>query len=468
MSPDVSTTTFSSYGWTSNRYTNIGSSTFGPSTSSSPTSSHQLSQDRGTASLYASTSASTSTSTSKPADQAGSSGHEREGGEGKPSGKGKEKIKDFNHFVRSGVAGGIAGCVAKTVVAPLDRVKILFQASNPDFQKYAGSWSGALRAGAEIYNSSGVRGLLQGHSATLLRVFPYAAVKFVAYDQVHDTLMPTPAHETNFRRFSAGAISGAISVFLTYPLELIRVRMAFATTPAFAADLVSAGRRRPSFISVARHIYSEGALPTASASTSTHSSALSSSQFTHTNHVPQPPAPTAAASIQPTRRIFHTFPLLKFYRGFTPSLVGMIPYAGTSFLAWGFLRAHFLPPPPSSPGDGGIKDKNTRAKPKPLTDLAIGAVSGALAQTVSYPFEVVRRRMQVGGLRSPERWLGWRETIVDVYKKAKAENAGKSGWWRRAGWRGFYVGLGIGYLKVVPMNAVSFAVWVGMKRVLDV
>lgn len=49
-----------------------------------------------------------------------------------------------------------------------------------------GSWSGALRAGTEIYNSSGVRGLLQGHSATLLRVFPYAAVKFVAYDQVHD------------------------------------------------------------------------------------------------------------------------------------------------------------------------------------------------------------------------------------------------------------------------------------------
>jgi solute carrier family 25 (mitochondrial carrier protein), member 16 len=28
---------------------------------------------------------------------------------------------------------------ANTVVAPLDRVKLLFQASNPDFQKYAGA-----------------------------------------------------------------------------------------------------------------------------------------------------------------------------------------------------------------------------------------------------------------------------------------------------------------------------------------
>jgi len=52
--------------------------------------------------------------------------------------------------------------------------------------KLEGTWSGAFRAGTQIYKDTGILGLFQGHSATLLRIFPYAAVKFMAYDQVHD------------------------------------------------------------------------------------------------------------------------------------------------------------------------------------------------------------------------------------------------------------------------------------------
>lgn len=47
-----------------------------------------------------------------------------------------------------------------------------------------GSWSGAFRAGLQIYRENGALGLFQGHSATLLRIFPYAAIKFMAYDQI--------------------------------------------------------------------------------------------------------------------------------------------------------------------------------------------------------------------------------------------------------------------------------------------
>ena len=314
------------------------------------------------------------------------------------------------------------------------------------FRCSPGTWSGAFRAGAQIYKDSGTLGLFQGHSATLLRIFPYAAIKFLAYDEVRHVrphrlypfvsstfsqiLMPTRDQETNLRRFSAGAISGAwtssspqafidplptagaISVFFTYPLELLRVRMAFHTIHNTASGIPT----RPSFLHIARFIYSEGV--------GGAQQQLSRSRATHD--------------------LFHTLPLLKFYRGFTVSLVGIVPYAGTAFLTWDYLRATLVPVSP----DGH------RARATPVADLGIGALSGALAQTVSYPFEVVRRRLQVGGLTQPGRWLRWGETVRTI--------------WARGGPQGFFVGLSIGYLKIVPMNAVSFAVWQGMKRLLDV
>jgi len=176
---------------------------------------------------------------------------------------------------------------------------------------------------------------------------------------------------------------------------------------------------RPSSLRTARHIYAEGS-----------------------PRLSLPSAPTSTPTAPIPRDLFHTFPLLKFYRGFTVSLAGIVPYAGTAFLTWGYLRATLVPVAPDGP----------RPRARPLADLGIGALSGALAQTVSYPFEVVRRRMQVGGLTQPGRWLRWGETVRTI--------------WMRGGARGFFVGLGIGYLKIVPMNAVSFAVWQGMKRLL--
>lgn len=37
------------------------------------------------------------------------------------------------------VSGGIAGCVAKTAVAPLDRVKILFQTNAQEYRALQGT-----------------------------------------------------------------------------------------------------------------------------------------------------------------------------------------------------------------------------------------------------------------------------------------------------------------------------------------
>ena len=62
--------------------------------------------------------------------------------------------------------------------------------------------------------------------------------------------------------------------------------------------------------------------------------------------------------------------------------------------------------------------------------------------------------MQVGG------------AVGDGHRLRIAETAGKV--YREAGWKGFWVGLTIGYVKVVPMAAVSFFVYERMKALLEV
>jgi len=62
--------------------------------------------------------------------------------------------------------------------------------------------------------------------------------------------------------------------------------------------------------------------------------------------------------------------------------------------------------------------------------------------------------MQVGGVVGDGRRLG----MLEVAQKIVHER----------GWRGFFVGLGIGYVKVVPMVATSFYVYERGKYYLSI
>ncbi|GAA5815716.1 hypothetical protein MFLAVUS_009230 [Mucor flavus] len=339
----------------------------------------------------------------------------------------KKKAQSLDYIVKSGLAGGIAGCMAKTTIAPLDRIKILFQSRNPIFDKYTGSMVGALRAGQAIYRNSGLLGLFQGHSVTLIRIFPYASIKFVAYEQYRALLMPTRAEETSSKQFVAGSLAGVTSVLFTYPLDLVRVRLAY--------DVKEEGKRRPTLSGTVKQIYNEPA-------------ALD--------------------------RKYFGFQVLNFYRGFVPTIAGMIPYAGVSFWTYHVVTQLCRFDPIISPytrtplnfdfdpTDDDIDVIITASQQKLLdkpplktwAELLCGGVAGLVAQTSSYPLEVTRRRMQVGGLLDPHKFTGFLETAKDIY--------------RVKGFKGFYVGLSIGYVKVVPMVAVSFAVYERMKRLLEI
>lgn len=325
--------------------------------------------------------------------------------------------KSTEYLIKSGLAGGFAGCAAKTVVGPLDRVKILFQTRNPEFAKYAGSWSGFPTAIRDIYASAGVAGLFKGHSATLLRIFPYAGIKFLAYEQIRARVIKNKAQETPGRRFISGSTAGMMSVFLTYPLEVIRVRLAFETQ----AD------QRSNLTSIIRKIYRERP-----------------PSVTH-----NPSNPLAATAVHVVEKVTPTSGLPNFFRGFTPTLLGMIPYAGASFLAHDsmsdVMRWPCLAPYTTLPNTSREESATTSHKPAQLrywAELTTGGIAGFVSQTVSYPLEVIRRRMQVGAVVGDGHRLGIGEVVKRIYLER--------------GYKGFFVGLTIGYVKVVPMAAVSF------------
>jgi len=321
----------------------------------------------------------------------------------------------------------------------LDRVKILFQASNPQFQKYTGSWFGVVKAMRDIYAADGSRGLFRGHSATLLRIFPYAGIKFLAYEQIRHVFIKDKSQETPGRRFASGSLAGIASVFCTYPLEVIRVRMAFETK---AHSRVSLGE-------ICSRIYNE------------HPPKVRAPSHVDTSTV----ASAAATSLSKTSGAVSRFApasgLANFFRGFTPTLWGMVPYAGASFLvhdmAGDFMRHPSLAPYTTLPESSMIAQSHGVHKPAPLrywAELATGGFAGFVSQTVSYPLEVIRRRMQVGGV------------VGDGHKLGTIEVAGNI--WRQAGFQGFFVGMTIGYVKVIPMVAVSFYVYERGKSALGI
>ncbi|KAJ5497348.1 hypothetical protein N7463_009335 [Penicillium fimorum] len=343
------------------------------------------------------------------------------------SGDNKIQKRSLDYVMRSGIAGGLAGCAAKTVVAPLDRVKILFQASNPQFAKYTGSWTGLAAAIRDIKRTEGFRGLYKGHSVTLLRIFPYAAIKFLAYEQIRAVIIPSSEYETPFRRLVSGSLAGVTSVCFTYPLELMRVRMAFETRQSHRSGLVD----------IWRQIYHERVQPppTTRSAVAAQTSSVAVAE-------------TASSVVS---KVVSRTGITNFYRGFSPTILGMLPYAGMSFLTHdtvGDLFRHPSVAPYTLRKATESESPAHRPKRPQLNttyELLSGAMAGLVSQTSSYPVEVLRRRMQVGGAVGDGRRLGIAETARKI--------------WLERGFRGFWVGLTIGYVKVIPMVAVSFYVY---------
>lgn len=239
-------------------------------------------------------------------------------------------IEGMPLFAKELVAGGMAGGFAKTVVAPLERVKILFQTRRAEYQSI-----GLLGSFQKIGQTEGVQGFYRGNGASVARIVPYAALHYMAYEQyrrwIHQSFPGIGSGPV--LDLVAGSFSGGTAVLFTYPLDLVRTKLAY--------QVVGSPKLNVPGVIAAEQVY-KGI----------------SDCFSKT---------------------YREAGLRGLYRGVAPSLYGIFPYAGLKFYFYEEMKSH-------------VPEEH---KKNILVKLACGSVAGLLGQTFTYPLDVVRRQMQV-------------------------------------------------------------------------
>ena len=409
------------------------------------------------------------------------------------------------------VAGGAAGAIAKTCVAPLERVKILFQTGRMRSSAAAGgsksSISGTL---ASIARTEGPRGLFKGNGASVLRIVPYSALHFGAYEQYRAWLVRALALDggagaggaASGRRAGearrrvpawvdllAGSGAGATAVLATYPLDLARTRLAYDMEGGVAEAGESPGKEKAG-------------------------------------------SPAKATVRSVLRATVARHGLRGLYCGIGPTLAGILPYAGLKFYVYQSAKHAHLSSSAAASSDGGggpqggneggrqggneggrqggneggkggagaessSSSSSPRGRPSVAVTLAFGAAAGLVAQTATYPLDVVRRQMQVAGLAQAQAarvggggsaggggggggvgggggGAGGATATASLAPSSPTTTkamprstwAGLRSVWASGGLRAAFAGVSINYLKVVPSTAIGFSTYDFLKSYL--
>mmetsp|Transcript_117313 Transcript_117313/g.230127 ORF Transcript_117313/g.230127 Transcript_117313/m.230127 type:complete len:408 (+) Transcript_117313:135-1358(+) len=262
------------------------------------------------------------------------------------------------------IAGGVAGCIGKTITAPLSRLTVLSQVSSlfpkdhPHHSAMNGgskqSLYGTLRS---IVKTQGVLSLWNGNWTSVLHRFPYSAINFAVFEATNDYLTKvTDKSDTTTNRFMAGALSGATACFACYPLDLVRTRL------------------------------------TVSSSFSSPAGAQTGSKIYHV-----------------VKEIILKEGVGGLYRGLPVSLFVTAPTLAISFSIYGLVKGKLIALGGMFTYNNNNFGENATPKQKlqnanhltPIGSLCAGCLSGIASSCAIFPVDVVRKRMQVMGQLVP-------------------------------------------------------------------
>lgn len=234
-------------------------------------------------------------------------------------------------FLKDLLAGGISSVITETIVAPIERVKLLLQVQNasvniPEHKRY----KGILDCLRRVPKEQGILSLWRGNTVECLRIFPVHALNFALKDYLRVIFVKGVSPVTDFwwftlGNFAAGGISGICATTLLYPLEFARTRL--------AADV---GKKK-------------------------------NREFTGT--------------VDCLRKTLKTDGIKGIFRGYGPSLLGIATYRALYFGIYDVTKDDFK--------ELTHEDINIYLR------LITAEVSTAVAGLCSYPFDTVRRRMMM-------------------------------------------------------------------------
>eukprot|EP00957_Ditylum_brightwellii_P116857 8913967-Ditylum_brightwellii.AAC.1 len=258
----------------------------------------------------------------------------------------------------------------------------------------------------KIVDRGGVLSLWKGNGTSVLHRFPFSAINFYVYENVLDALngiqRPWEGDEderslpdATFSRFIAGSLAGSTACIACYPLDLIRTRI--------TTELPGNERYKGIIDAFTKTLQTEG--------------------------------------------------FAGLYSGLGPTLLVAVPNFAISYTIYGTLKEYAL--------DDDLfynmrrVDEEGEKRLGFRLTLMCGAASGSLSTLITFPFDTIRRRMQIQGIHfAPHERLSGRQQIKNLFQNE--------------GLRGIYRGLTPELLKVVPMVGTMFMVYEFLKDQLNI
>lgn len=291
------------------------------------------------------------------------------------------------------ISGASASFLSKLILQPFDTTKTILQAS----KQVRGNYSNLLDCAVGLVQTKGALSLYRGLLASVAVSAPSSAVFFTAYEFVKRHTEAASKHPTLPLGFLspispivAAALGNVVSSVVRVPPEVIKQR-------------VQAG--------------------------------------VHGN------------MLEAVSQIWSKERLGGFYTGYSTMVARDIPYAAIQFTVFEALkrrRSRLLLQQQAR--TGASEDERLSQSAQLLSNLWMGAVSGAIASVLTAPIDVVKTRVMTQAAAQNGMYLGMRQTFARI--------------WAEEGLVAFGRGLAPRVLYKVPASAVFLVCYEGMRRVL--